>query len=208
MTQKIVNGFPQFHQITYLSGNYFGTATTQSLQDHTDINLQTDLIGDSITITTEEANILTVIRDGINLHKDQGYDVIAPNIVRIFKGLLNTEEVTFKKLVAASGVVTVIPTVPPVTGTNGYAQTVFEATVYTDDSIPAINAFSPLVNAGKTRLSTHFSIDAGKIDIYINGNRSSVNDGIWTLVDATTIELDDDYSSVKMKVDIIKQIVG
>ena len=208
MTQKIINGFPQFHEITHLSGSYFGTALDQTNQDHTDINLQSGLVGDSITITEQEAGILSVYRDGAYLHKDQGYDIIAPNIVRIFRGLLNGEEVEFKKLAGASGLVTIIPTVPPVLGSSGYDQTIEEATVYTDDSIPAINAYSPIVNAGRTRLSTHFNINAGKIDVYINGTRSSINDGVWTFVDSTTIELNDDYSSVKMKVDIIKQIVG
>lgn len=208
MTQKIVNGFPQFHEITYLTGSYIGTPSDQLVQTHKDINLQTDLVGDSISITQAEGGILSVIRDGAYLHKDQGYDIIAPNIVRLFQGLLAGEEVEFKKLAGASGVVTVIPTVPPVTSGDGYEQTISEATVYTDDSVPAVLAFSPTLNAGKTRISTQFPLNVGKVDVYINGTRSSINDGIWTLVDPTTIELNDDYSTVKMKVDIVKQIVG
>ena len=208
MTQKVVNGFPQFHDFTYLTGSYIGTLADQSVQTHKDINLQTDLVGDSITITSDEGNILLVMRDGAYLHKDQGYDIIAPNIVRLFKGLLAGEEVEFKKLTGTSGVVTVIPTAPVASGTDGYTQTIIEATVYTNDSVPPIHAFSPIVNAGKTRISTQFQINVGKVDIYINGTRSSINDGVWTLVDPTTIELNDDYSTVKMKVDIVKQIVG
>lgn len=207
MTQKVVNGFPQYFSYTYLAGKYFGTPLTQTGEEYTDVNLQSDLIGDSITVDHIEAPLLTIIRDGAFLHEDQGYEIIAANTIRIFPGLLENETVEFKKLVGASGVVEVIPTVPPVTAT-GYNQTITEATVYTDNSLSPVNAFAAIVLAGKTRISTQFPLNEGRVDVYINGTRSSKNDGVWVLADATTIEFNDNYSAVRMKVDIIKQKVG
>lgn len=208
MTQKVANGFPQFYAFTSQSGKFFGTPTTQALEAYTDINLQNQLVGDSISILAEELPLLTVFRDGSYLHESQGFELIAPNLVRVFPGLLDTETIEFKKLVAASGVITTIPEVPPTPDSNGYVQTIQEATIYTDNFIPAIHALPPIVLAGKTRITTEFLINTGRIDVHINGKRVSVNDGIWSIVDVNTIELNDDYSAVRMKVDIIKQKVG
>ena len=208
MTQKVFNGFPQYYAFTTQSGKFYGTPVTQAFEESTDINLQSQLVGDSISITIDELPLLTVYRDGAYLHESQGFEVIAPNVVRISPGLLDTETVEFKKLIAASGVVEMIPPVPPVVDDSGYEHTIQEATAYTDNSVAAVNAFAPVTLAGKTRITTEFTLDEGRIDVYINGGRSSVNDGVWILADSNTIELQDDYSAVKMKVDIIKQKVG
>jgi hypothetical protein len=209
MTQKIVGGFPQYYALTHLVSKFYGDNTTQVNQDHTDIDLlNPPLGGDPITVTEVDINLLSVTRDGATLYVDQGFDIIAPNVLRLFPGLLNNETVEFRKLVGASGVIETIPSIPPTAGAGGYPQTIVEATVYTDNSIVAVNAFAPIVIVGKTRISTHFAINEGKLDVFINGSRVSVNDGIWSLVDSTTIELNDDYSAIKMKVDIVKQKVG
>lgn len=208
MTQKVVNGFPQYFSYTYLSGAFYGTPVTESVSSHTDINLQSDLQGDSIDILPEESGILSVFRDGVFLHESQGYEIIAPNVVRVFGGLLDTETVEFKKLVGASGVIEQIPVHDPVVSSAGHPHSISEATVYTDGSVAAVNGLEAVVINGKTRITAEFSLNEGRIDVYINGTRSSVNDNIWELVDSDTIELNEDYSSVKMKVDIIKQKVG
>lgn len=209
MSQKIVNGFPQFYSLTHLVSKFFGTGATQLSQDHTDIDLLNPPVGgDPITVTEDDIGLLSVTRDGATLYLDQGFEIIAPNTLRVFPGLLNGETVEFRKLVGASGVIETIPTVPPVPGSGGYAQEILEASAYTDDSTPAVNAFSPVLLAGRTRISTHFVINEGKIDVYLNGARVSVNDGVWSFVDSTTIELDDNYSTTRMKVDITRQKVG
>ena len=208
MTQKVFNGFPQYYAFTTQSGKFYGTPVTQADETFTDINLQSQLIGDSISILINEAPLLTVYRDGAFLHESQGFEIIAPNIVRISPGLLDTETVEFRKLIAASGVVEMIPAVPPVVGNEGYVHTINEATVYTDNSVAPINALPAVTLASKTRITAEFDLDEGRIDVYINGFRSSINDGVWILVDLNTIELQDDYSATKMKVDIIKQKVG
>lgn len=208
MTQKIFNGFPQYYAFTTQSGKFYGTPSTQINESHTDINLQSQLIGDSISISIEEIAFLSIYRDGAYLYESQGFDIIAPNIVRVSPGLLDTETVEFKKLIAASGVVEMIPSVPPVAGSEGYVHTINEATVYTDNSIAAVNALPAVTLTGKTRITAEFDLDEGRVDVYINGYRSSINDGSWIFADANTIEFQDDYSAVKMKVDIIKQKVG
>lgn len=208
MSQKIVNGFPQFYALTHLVSEFYGTALTQLNQNHTDVDLQAPHYGDQISADVLDVGLLTVTRDGATLYLDQGFEIVAPNILRVFPGLLDGETLQFKKLVGASGVVETIQTVPPVPGSGGYAQEILEATIYTDDSVAAINAFSPVILAGKTRISTHFALNEGKIDVFLNGSRVSVNDGIWFFADSTTIELDDNYSTTKMKVDITRQKVG
>lgn len=208
MSQKIYNGFPQFFSFTYLSGKFYGNLLTQAEESFTDINIQSQLVGDAITIDQSDVNLLHVVRDGSFLHLDQGFEVIEPNVVRIWPGLLSTEVVEFKKLVGASGVVQNIPTVDPVNNPDGYSQTITEATVYTDMSKVAINAFEAILFEGKTRITPHFDLNDGRIDVYINSQRVSINDGVWSIVDPTTIELNDNYSAVRMKVDIIKQRVG
>jgi hypothetical protein len=208
MSQKIVNGFPQFYALTHLVSEFYGTALTQLSQDHTDVDLQAPQYGDQISVDVLDIGLLTVTRDGATLYLDQGFEIVAPNVLRVFPGLLDGETLQFKKLVGASGLIETIPTVPPVPGSGGYAQEILEATIYTDDSVAAINAFSPVLLAGKTRISTHFALNEGKIDVFLNGSRVSVNDGIWFFADSTTIELDDNYSTTKMKVDITRQKVG
>jgi hypothetical protein len=208
MSQKVFNGFPQYFSYTYQTGKFFGTLATQVQESFTDVDLQSQLIGDSITLEADETGVLSIVRDGAVLLEDQGWELIAPNIVRIFPGLLENETLQFKKLVGTSGVIETIPTIPPVPGTGGYPQTLVEATVYTDAFKPAVNAFEAIVLSSKTRISTQFLLNEGRIDVYINNTRISVNDDIWTLVDNTTIELNDDYSATRMKVDIIRQKVG
>lgn len=208
MSQKVFNGFPQYFAYTYLTGKFHGNNLTQAQESHTDINLQSELVGDSILMESNELGLLTVIRDGATLLDDQGWELISPNTVRIWPGLLETETLQFKKLVGASGVIETISTVPPVAGTGGYPTQVVEATVYTDGFNTPINSFPAIVLAGKTRISTHFFLDEGRVDVYLNNTRVSINDGIWTIADNTTIELDDDYSATRMKVDIIRQKVG
>lgn len=208
MSQKVFNGFPQYFSYTYQAGKFFGTLANQVQESFIDVNLQSELIGDSMTLEASETDVLTIVRDGIVILEDQGWELIAPNIVRIFPGLLSYEVLQFKKLVGASGVVESIPIIPPVPSSGGYPQTVTEATVYTDAFKPAINAFEAIVISSKTRITAQFFLDEGRIDVYINSTRVSANDGIWTLVDNATIELNDDYSATRMKVDIIRQKVG
>ena len=208
MTQKIINGFPQYFSYTYLSGKYFGTEITEANQDYTEINLETELIGDSIALDNTESHLVTIVRDGAVLLESHGYEITSNNVIKIFPGLLRNETIEIKKLVGASGVVENITVVPPIGGSAGQPQVINEATIYTDNSETPANALGAILLAGKTRLTTHFFLNEGRIDVYINGFRSSINDGIWTLVDTNTIELDDDYSTVKMKVDIVKQKVG
>lgn len=208
MSQKIINGFPQYFSYTYLSGKFYGTPATQENEEFTEINTQSQLIGDSIEVTQEEESLVTVFRDGAFLHKDQGYQIVAPNIIRISPGLLDTETLEIKKLVGASGVVENITALPPVSGSGGYSQTIDEASVYTDNSTNPTNALAPTVVGGKTRITSEFTLNEGRVDVYINGFRSSINDGVWVFVNNNTIELNDNYSAVRMKVDIIKQKVG
>ncbi len=208
MSQRIINGFPQYFSYTYLSGKFYGTPTTQVNEDFTDVNTQSDLIGDSIQIDEEDEGIILAYRDGAFLHVGQGFEIIAPNTVRITPGLLDTETFEIKKLVGASGVIENIPVVPPVPGSGGYNQTINEASVYTDSSATPINAFAPVVVSGKTRITPEFTLNEGKVDVFINGFRVSINDGVWSFADTDTIELNDNYSAIRMKVDIIKQKVG
>lgn len=208
MSQKIFNGFPQYFSYTYLVGKFFGNTTTQAQESHTDINLQNELVGDILTMENNEVGLLTVIRDGATLIDDQGWELISPNTIRIWPGLLSTETLQFKKLVGVSGIIEAIPSVPPTSNPSGYPTEIIEATVYTDNFKPSINAFSAITLAGKTRISTQFLLDEGRVDVYINSTRVSLNDGIWIMADNTTIELDDDYSATRMKVDIIRQKVG
>jgi hypothetical protein len=208
MTQKVFNGFPQYFSYTYQTGKFFGSAITQANEALTIINLQSDLIGDSITLDINDIGLITVIRDGAVLLEDQGFELVGPNTIAVWPGLLETEVLQIKKLVAASGIVEIIPVVPPVTGSGGYPQDIIEATVYTDNFKPAINAFPATLFAAKTRITTQFFLNEGRIDLYLNNTRVSINDGIWEIIDSTTIELNDDYSATRMKVDIIKQKVG
>jgi hypothetical protein len=208
MTQKVVNGFPQYFAYTYLTGKFYGTPTTQSFMAYTDIDLQSQLVGDGIGISLEDSGLISIFRDGAFLHQSQGYDIVGSNVIRVFPGLLDTETIEVKKLTGASGVVSSIPVAPPVSGTSGYVQSMIEATVYTDNSIPSIRALPPIVFGGKTRITAEFLLNEGRVDVYINGYRSSSNDSTWTIINTNTIELSEDFSTVKMKVDIIKQKVG
>jgi hypothetical protein len=210
MTQKIINGFPQFFSFTYLSGKYSGTSATESLESHTEIDLQHDLAGDSIRITEEDINLLTVVRDGAILLYDEGFEISGTNKIKIYPGLLENEVIQFKKFIGISGVVeSPIDTFPPSEGL-GYDQLIQEATVYTDNSQPSINSSGVALDpeGQKTRINTSFSLSDGRVDVYINSSRVSVNDGIWSIFGDNTIELNDDYSETRMKVDIVKQRVG
>jgi hypothetical protein len=208
MTQKVVNGFLQFHHYTWLKSKFVGTLATQLANIKTDIDLVNDTTGDSITVDAQDVNLLRVVRDGASLIESQGYSIIAPNQVRLTPSLLQNETVEFYFFTAASGVIETIPVVPPTPGVEGYSQTLSEALVWTDGSSSEVGAFAPVVLGGKTQITTHFDIDAGRIDVYINGTRVGIHSGVWIVVDQDTIELDDDYSSTNMKVEIVKQIVG
>lgn len=208
MTQKISNGFPQYFDFTYLKSRFFGTIATQADQTKTDIDLVNDTVGDVIQVDNSTLNLLEVSRDGAHLHEDQGFELIAPNIIRVVPGLLDNETLEFSFFTGSSGVVTQIPVIDPAPGGDGIDQTFFEALAYTDNSSAPINAFNAFVILGKTRVTAQFTIDVGRVDVYLNGTRAGANSGLWTLVDPTTIELDDDYSTTKMKVEIVKQIVG
>ncbi|MDD3412408.1 MAG: hypothetical protein PHY47_00245 [Lachnospiraceae bacterium] len=208
MTQKIHKGFPQFHSFAWLRSKFYGTLATQSDQSKTDINLQSDTVGDSINIDSSNLSLLTVMRDGAFLHLDQGYELIAPNTIRVWPGLLNQETVEFMFFTGVNGIMEYIPEAPPAPSQDGYAQTIDEALVYTDNSETPVNAFAPILFGGKTRISTHFQIDNGKIDVYVNGGRVGIHSGVWSVLDANTIELDQDYSADKMKIEIVKQRIG
>ena len=207
MTQKIINGFPQYFSYTYLNGKYYGTEITEANELHTDINLQFDLVGDSITVKEEEIELLTIMRDGSILLDNQGFQFIAENQIRVIPGLLENEVVQIKKFVGVSGAVETVQVLPPIQP-QGYPQLVQEATFYTDNSTLPVNGVAAVVYEGKTRLITSFVIDEGRTDVYINSSRVSVNDGIWSFIDSNTIELNDDYSSTRMKVDVVNQRVG
>ncbi len=208
MSQKIVNGFPQFTSFTYLKSKFFGTPLTQADQEKTDINLVTETTGDQIPLVEDTIHLLTVVRNGATLIVEQGFELVSENIIRVVPGLLQTETLEFRFFTGVDGVVETIPVAPPVPGVEGYPQTTTEGFCFTDGSGTEVNCFPATVLVGRTRISTQFDLDEGRIDVYINGNRIGVHSGIWTLIDINTIELDDDYSSDKMKVEIVKQIVG
>jgi hypothetical protein len=128
MTQKITNGFPQYFSFTYLNGKYDGTASTEAAEDYTDINLQSDLIGDSITATEDEIELLTVMRDGAILLDGQGFEFIGTNQIRITPGLLENETVQIKKFTGVSGLIETVPVMPPV-GSVGSSQTIQETDI-------------------------------------------------------------------------------
>lgn len=208
MTQQVVNGFPQFHSFTWKRSKFHGNAGTQLDQTKTDIDIQSGTIGDSIQVDVDTLPLLTVQRDGAFLHPDQGYELVSANTIRVVPGLLDGETVEFLFFTGVSGVLDYIPVAPTVPGVDGYDQTLSEAIVFTDNSQLPINAYAPSLTLGKTRITTHFEIDAGRIDVYINGGRAGIHSGIWTFIDANTIELNDDFSSLATKVEIVKQIVG
>lgn len=206
--QSIVKGFPQFQDFTYLNSKYYGTTATQAVKTHTDVNVQSGTVGDPIQVDSDTVGLLTVVRDGAVLMVEEGFEIIAPNVLRLYPGLLATESVEFKFLTGVSGVLNYIPVAPPVPSADGYDQTVSEALVYTDNSQLPVGAFPPTLVAGKTRITTQFEIDAGRLDIYINGRRAGAHSGVWSIIDQNTIELNDNYSTVTMQVEIVKQIVG
>lgn len=206
--QSIVNGFPQFQDFTYLKSKYYGTTATQAFKPHTDINVQSGTVGDSIQVDSDTVGLLTIVRDGAVLMVEEGFELIAPNVVRLYPGLLATESIEFKFLTGVSGVLNYIPVAPPVPSSDGYDQTVTEALVFTDNSELPVGAFPPTVVASKTRITTQFEIDAGRLDVYLNGRRAGAHSGLWSIIDQNTIELNDDYSTVKMQVEIVKHIVG
>lgn len=208
MTQKVVNGFPQYFDFIYLRSKFHGSAATQADQTKTDIDLVNDVIGDPITVDAQNLNLLQVQRDGAFLHPDQGFELIAPNQVRVTPGLLVGEVVEFLMFTGQSGVINQIPTIDPAPGPDGVDQTLREACVYTDGSQSEINAFPASLSGGVTRITTHFDTDIGRTDVYFNGIRVSENSGAWTRVDENTIDLNDDYSATKMKVEIVNNLVG
>ena len=208
MTQKIINGFPQYQDYTWKRAKFHGTSFTQIDRQKTDINLQLDVIGDPIQVNENTISLLHVYRDGVWLHPDQGFELIGENTIRISPGLLMSESIEFMFFTGASGVLNYIPVAPPVPSEDGYNQTVFEAIAFTNNEHPTVNAFAPTLINGKTRLTFHFPITQGRIDVYLNGTRAGQHSGLWTIIDDTTIELNDDYSAETMKVELVKQIVG
>lgn len=208
MTQKIVNGFPQFTSFSYLYSKFHGTAGTQVNQTKTDIDLVTDTVGDQIPLTEENIRLLSLVRDGATLILDQGFELIAENKIRVVPGLLQGEVLEFKFFTGVDGVLETIPVAPPVEGDQGYPQTTTESTVYTDGSGVEVNCFPAFNFDGRTRVTTHFDLNEGRVDVYLNGSRIGEVSGIWSFIDVNTIELNDDYLSTKMKVDVVKQIVG
>lgn len=208
MLQKIINGFPQYYDLTYQRSYYVGTLATQIQKQKTDINLLTDCIGDQIHIDEDSLNLLSIVRDGASLIPGQGFELIAENTIRVSPGLLNGETLELKKLTGSNAILESIPTVPPIVTSDGFDQTTIEAIIWTDGSESNHNANPAIVVDGKTRVSTLFSLDAGKVDIFINGKRYGKYAGVWSFVDSNTVELDNDYSTTKMYVEIVKQVVG
>lgn len=205
--QKIINGFPQFFDYTYLKSIYSGTLATQVQKTHTDINTLTGCIGDKINLKESNIHLLTIIRDGAALIEDEGFELIAENLIRVTPGLLQDEVIELKLFTGIDGSVTSIQSIPPATPDVGYPQTVQEATVWTDNSQSSVNAYAPTVYAGRTRIKTHFDL-VGRIDIYVNSRRIGKNAGLWSQIDNNTIDLNDDYSTSNMLVEIVKQVVG
>jgi hypothetical protein len=208
MSQKVVNGFLQSHNYTWLKSKFIGTLATQNSQIKTDIDLVNDTIGEAMTLVAADTNLLRVVRDGAVLIESQGYELTAPNQIRITPGILQSEVIEFSLFTGVSGVIETIPSLPPAPGGSGYDQQTYEALVWSDGSQIEVNAFAATVVVGKTRITTHFDIDEGRVDVFINGTRVGIHSGVWSVVDQDTIELDDDYSSTNMKIEIVKNIVG
>lgn len=208
MTQRVLNGFPQYFDFIYLRSKYFGTPVTQADQTKTDIDLVNDTLGDTITVDAQNLPLLQVLRDGAFLHPDQGYELIAPNQIRVTPGLLAGEVLEFLMFTGQSGAIQVIPTVDPQPGPDGIDHTINEAVLFTDGSGTESAAFPATLASGLTRIVTFFDLDVGRTDVYFNGTRLSATAGQYTLVNSTTIDLDDDYSAVKGRVEIVNQRVG
>lgn len=208
MTQRILNGFPQYFDFIYLRSKYFGNSITQADQTKTDIDLVNDTLGDVIVVDAQNLPLLQVLRDGAFLHPDQGFELIAPNQIRVTPGLLNGEVLEFMMFTGQSGAINVIPTVDPAPGPDGIDHTLNEAVLFTDGSGTETAAFPATLAGGVTRIVTFFDLDVGRTDVYFNGTRLSTASNQYTLVNSTTIDLDDDYSSVRGEVVIVNQRVG
>lgn len=213
MPVQVINGFPQYFEYGHLYARFYGNAITQASQQYTDVDLQTDTIGDVMTFDNPDVQLMTIIRDGATLLNDAGYEIIAPNVVRITPGLLDGEIVEFKKLRAVAEIGN-IPVDPTPGAPIVVEKTQTNAVNWTDSSGANINSYPAFLNAGNTRIRTHFVFDPDEIEVYINGQfisesmLNSLSQPFWTVVDVDTIELDGDYSAMKTSVQIIKKTYG
>lgn len=213
MPVQVINGFPQYFEYGHLYSRFYGNALTQASQQYTDIDLQSDTIGDAMTFNVPEVQLMTIIRDGATLLNDAGYEIISPNVVRLTPGLNDGEIVEFKKLHAVAEIGNI-----PVDPTPG-APIVVEKTqtnsiCWTDASGANINAYPAFLESGKTRIRTQFVFDPEEIEVYINGQYISeamlnaLSQPVWIVIDQDTIELDGDYSAMTTSVQIIKKTYG
>lgn len=213
MPIQIINGFPQYFEIGHEYGRFYGNIITQENGTYTDIDLQSDLVGDAILFDIPEVQLMSITRDGAVLLNDAGYEIISSNVVRLTPQLLDGEIVEFKKLTAVADIGN-IPVNPVPGAPLAIEKTHTNAVSWTDASGASINAYPAFLDTGKTRIRTHFTFSSDEIEVYINGQfissalLNSLNQAFWTIVDIDTIELDGDYSSMQTSVQIIKKTYG
>jgi len=213
MPVQVINGFPQYFEIGHTYSRFYGNAITQASQAYTDIDLQTDTIGDAMMFDIPEVQLMTIVRDGATLLNDAGYSIVSPNVVRLVPGLLDGEIVEFKKLHAVAEIGN-IPVDPTPGAPIVVEKTSTEAVCWTDGSGADINSYPAFLEVGKTRIRTHFTFDPEEIEIFVNGQYTSGSmlngsaQPVWTVVDVDTIELDGDYSTMKTSIQITKKTYG
>lgn len=213
MPVQVINGFPQYFEYGHQYSRFYGNAVTQAATAYTDIDLQSDTLGDVMTFDTPDVQLMTIVRDGATLLNDAGYEIIAPNVVRLTPGLIDGEIVEFKKLRAIAEVGN-IPVDPTPGAPIVVEKTQTNAIAWTDSSGANINAYPAFLDSGKTRIRTQFVFDPDEIEVYINGQfiseamLNASNQPVWIIIDQDTIELDADYSAMKTSIQIIKKTYG
>ena len=210
MPIQIINGFPQYYELGYSYSRFRGSIVTEQSAAYSDIDLMNDTIGNPIPLIEEETYLLSIVRDGATLIETEGYEFISENVIRVIPGLLTGETLVFKKLYA-KGEIGPIPKI----ATEHQAVVVSKETIsgvaWTDDDNLNINITDVTLFGGKTRVRTDFEFTADQIEVYLNGqfiapemvNVSGVP--LWKVVGSDTIELDGDYSNIRLGIQIVKK---
>ena len=206
MPIQIINGFPQFFELGYLSGTINGSASAE-WSEYQDIDMSKDLDGDTITCLENETHLLEVNRSGAILASGKGFTLVQDNIIRVYPNLTANEFVEVKKLQAVADIgnipVTYILPEPLILKINEAS-----AVCWTNNSKPNIKCDDAYVLNGNTIIRTTFSFDPNNVSLFLNGNKISKDIGVWNLIDSNQIQLSGDYSAKETCVEIVsKQVV-
>lgn len=210
MGQRIINGFPQFYDFTIRRGVLAGNNGHLSDKQKTLINTSTDLVGEDIYFTTNEANLIEIKRDGASLIQGAGYTLISDNMVEVYPGLIPGEVIEVKKITGVAGFVDSIPTES--LSFRGEINKEVASCNTNGDGVEQNCMVSS--QTGKTVIKTLFALNDA-FDLYINGNKvnstSTDSQGrlFYSKISSNEVQLNQDYSSEKMFIEIVQQnIIG